>query len=102
MDVFSESGEWQPSLPELLRRLQDLRCRYCSRKKIGKGALLAPACGRKKCRERAAANFGLPFQLHCVIRGMAMGYQEKQIPDLMIRLKPKPGEEKITEHAVKQ
>lgn len=85
MDVFNQHGKWRPSLPEPLSKLQVLRCRYCSRQKIGEGALLAPACGREKCRERAAADFGLPFQLHCVLRAMAMGYEEKQIPALMVR-----------------
>jgi hypothetical protein len=103
MDVFNQHGKWQESLPEQLKKLQGLHCPYCFRQKIGEGALLAPACERKKCRERAAADFGLPFQLHCVLRGMAMGYEEKQIPALMVRSKPEVGrEDGITIHTIKQ
>jgi hypothetical protein len=107
MDVFNEHGRWQRGLPEQLKRLQDLRCPYCSRQKAGTGALLAPACGRTKCKERAAINFGLPFQLHCVLLGMAMGYNEDQIPHLILREKPKVDANgktiyTITIHAIKE
>jgi hypothetical protein len=102
MDVFNHHGKWQPSLPEQLMKLQDLRCPYCSRQKIEEGALLAPTCKRKKCRERAASDFGLPFQLHCVLRGIAMGYEGKQIPALMVRSKQEVGREGISEYTVPQ
>jgi hypothetical protein len=102
-----QSRQWQPSLPEQLGKLQGLHCPYCRRKKTGQGALLAPACVRKKCRERAATDFGLSFQLLCVLRGMAMGYNEDQIPDLILLAKPKVDAKgntiyTITIHAIKQ
>jgi glutaredoxin len=110
MEVIDNFSRWTPSLPGQISRFQGTNCPYCQRLKTGDGAILAPCCRRAKCREKTRGDFGLSFQLHCVIRGMAMGYEDKemamdekkQVPGLIVRSKPERDKPGISSHAIKQ